>query len=77
LYIVSSVFLYMRDSVQVPRRFNGVYIVILLLYLQHRLSNSKGTFTVFPKQLSSQPNNLIKKVPCCDVWPYCSMIIKP
>jgi len=32
---VSSVFPYMLDSVQVSWRFNSVYIVILLLYLQN------------------------------------------
>jgi len=23
------------------------------------------------------PSHLIKKGPCCDLWPYCSMIFKP
>ena len=72
---MSSVFPYMRDSVQVSWRFNSVYIVILLLYLQTLFFfNSKRTFTnanVYINQI------ILKKGPCCDVWPYCSMIIKP
>jgi len=75
---VSSVFPYMRDSVHVPRGFGGVYIVKLLLYLQNRLFKIQMERLVcFLSNYVYQPKHLIKKGPCCDVWPYYSMILKP
>ena len=64
----------MRDSVQVPRGFNGVYIVILLCRL-YKIQRER--LLCFLSIGVYSPSHLIKNGPCCDLWRYCSMIFKP
>ena len=61
------VFPYMRNSVQVPRGFSGVFIIKLLLYLQNRLFNIQRERLLCLSTKSSYKEGA----------PYCSMILKP
>ena len=47
--------------------FNGIYIVLLLLYLQNRLFKmQRKRLLCFLSNYVYQPNHLIKKVPYCE-----------